>query len=214
MKTHVFIPDREKIRAAHRAGEPKTFIAEVQEQIGPVLEYISIVTHKKDIPALRWMLTELTINANAALERSPAGDDEPSTSELAIVATVRESSRDFEVLVKNSGKPTEKDRCEIARRFRDYTGTRREIEALREKHTEADGIVKIPGTTGGGGLAILECIRRAKESGLFFAFYIDSQTRPMTVFRIASYPIECANKSSDMVQQAGRGGAENRAPRP
>ena len=172
---------------------------------------MSTEVHGKDISGLGWMLTELTINADAALQRNPGSDALSAVSELAIVASILEDRRDFEVLVKNSGRPTERDHHEIMRRFRDYTGTRREIEALRERHTGADGIVRTPGTAGGGGLAILECIRASAERGLFFDFHVENHPRSMTVFRIASYPSESSDKGIDLVQQARRGEAEDRA---
>jgi hypothetical protein len=178
-----------------------------------VVKYVCTETGRRDAPGLQWIVNELTINAYQALGQSPAADAPADVGDVSIVVAIRGNERDFEVLVKNMGAPTLEDEREICRRFRDYHGTRREVEALRSKHTGPDGIVRIPGARGGGGLAILECIRESKEQGLFFDFRIERSPSPTTVFRIASYPESSCGKKDER-PGSGRGDAPERAPDP
>lgn len=183
MKTRTFSLDYDSISAAPRSGVPEDLIKTIREQIGPVAEYVCSGAQRKEIPGLKWMLVELTINAYGALQRNTA----VTKHEISIVAS---SGDGFEILVKNAGRPPEHDREEILRRFQNYGETRRQIERLWEKHTGPDGIVRIPDTAGGGGLALLECIRMAKEGELSFDFYVEESPHPMTVFRIASDTVQ------------------------
>lgn len=186
MKTRVFHPDAALLNAASASAAGALVAASIR-QVAPVVEHVLSATRREAVPGLQWTLSELTVNACQALRRR--GTRRPiARSELIIVVRTDVGKSEFEVLVKNRGRPSARDLAEIERRFRDYAATRKEIEALRNRHTGADGVVRLPGAAGGGGLAILECMRAAQEQGLFFDFRVESRPRLMTVFRVASFP--------------------------
>jgi hypothetical protein len=150
----------------------------------PVLEDLRPRLSEDDLGGLEWILIELLLNALQVVRRN--GQAHTLTAhEVLIEVILSEAGRDFDVRVVNIGKPTQADVIQLDDRFRNYEETRRKTEEQRMQHADSSGRIRIPGALGGGGLALLECIRAAREHGWLFEYFTEEAPVARTVFRVA-----------------------------
>ena len=197
MHEKVFQPDLAEIfrSIVRQQGCPECerALARASEE---ALEHLRNQTGREDIGFIDWMLRELLLNAAEAVARNSAVERVEQAGLVSIIVRVHDNAHDFEVMIRNKGKPSRADHREITRRFADHVTVRQEIETMRRKHTTAQGNVCIPTTAGAGGLAVLECIRVLRERKMCFEYWTEDAPVPATVFRIGSHPSSEENRSA------------------
>ena len=80
--------------------------------------------------------------------------------------TVSYGGGGFSVKVVSDDPVCDEDHREILRRFVDPVRTREEVLRERSGWEDGDGIFRMPSFTGGGGMGLLACIRKASERGM------------------------------------------------
>ena len=197
MPKHVFEPETAGILRAHSSERPEAAVDAARTELAPLLHCLHHRVLPAELGTLEWILVELLLNAALITQRNTqAASFGPNPVSIELI--LPEDGRGFDVRVGNAGKPTSADCAQLNRRFARYAETRREIEMERRQHTDPSGRVRIPGTLGGGGMALLECIRVAREKGWDFEYRIEEAPVERTVFRVAhsfnnANPIRASN---------------------
>ena len=184
MPKHVFEPETAGILSALSSERAEAAVDAARTELAPVLQSLHRRVPQAELGSLEWILVELLLNAALMKQRNRQAVS-LGVSPVCIELLLPEDGQGFEVLVANAGKPTPADRAQLDRRFRRYAETRREIEMERRQYTDPAGRVRIPRTLGGGGLALLECIRMAEEKGWDFEYRVEDAPVKRTVFRLA-----------------------------
>ncbi len=181
---HVFNPNLAQIVDACVAGEPQAAIGAARAELLPIIRLLGQRVAPAELGSLEWILAELLLNAALVTQRN-GQIATPKAPLVSLEVVLPEDRVGFDVRVTNLGKPTLADHTQLERRFRHYDETRRHVEEQRRQCTDQAGRVRIPGTLGGGGLALLECIRAARANGLTFEYFIEDAPIGRTVFRVA-----------------------------
>jgi hypothetical protein len=82
--------------------------------------------------------------------------------------------------------PTDDDLHEILARFHEPDATARTIQRQRAHRQDADGCYWLPSLTGGGGMGLLACLRKAHTANLSLTFLKQGVAKGETVFRLSS----------------------------
>jgi len=204
MAKHVLNANVKRIIRAYESEGTEAAIGAVRRELAPVLRRLRARLSKAELGTLEWMLVELVLNAIHAVRRH-ARCVASRTPLVSIETLIAEDGRGFDVRVANVGKPTAAEREQLEQRFRHYAKTRRHIEALRRKYTDASERIRIPGALGGGGFGILECIRVAREKNLSFEYFVEEAPAGRTVFRVAGGAAFRGRAASEPAHSAARG---------
>ncbi len=82
--------------------------------------------------------------------------------------------------------PTDEDLREILVRFQHPEATVHTIQRQRAHRQDADGCYWLPSLTGGGGMGLLACLRKANTADLSLTFLTQAMAKGETVFRLVS----------------------------
>jgi len=110
---------------------------------------------------------------------------EMNISDFNPIVLAKNSEDELEIFVRFKGLPSAEQHEQIVNRFMNYSTTRKKIEEKRSKNKE-NGAIKIPSFTGGGKLALLECIRGTRESDSYFDYAIGKSPLERTIFRLSN----------------------------
>jgi hypothetical protein len=88
--------------------------------------------------------------------------------------------------VRSPLPPTDEDLHEILARFHEPDATARTIQRQRAHRQDADGCYWLPSLTGGGGMGLLACLRKAHAADLSLTFLKQGVAKGETVFRLSS----------------------------
>lgn len=179
----VFTPDIAGIVQAHAVGDQSAAVEFSRTVLQPAVRVLREHVPEDVSGTLEWILVELFLNA-ALVTRRSGRSAIPGVPLVSVEIALVQRNRVFEIRAMNIGIPAIADRVQLEERFQHYDETRCRVMEQRGQHTGPSGRVRIPGTLGGGGLALLECIRLARKNGWTLGYATEDVPIARTCFTL------------------------------